>query len=170
MPKYSIHFYDEIRIEVRHIEADSILEAIDKAEKRFPHYSEFNHEGDGWNAELTGDRMAYLIDPLDDNGEVCYEDSFIYDAEGHSHQSEKAIELLSKVSMRLSDEKLLNEILDFLKSVESDKVQNHPHPLIEKNKNYNLYCNHKRELNETPLPFDDWLQFEIDAIDEWNIT
>jgi hypothetical protein len=135
MPKYHIHFYDTLRIKIIDVEADSTKEAIEKAEEMMPHPQCLEISRPGcWETEPANERTCVLVDPLDNDGEVMYDHSFFYDWPGYVQRPWRAVVLLKNAyatmaaSMPLS---LVEEIFDFLKEIEDDKIKDLPHPLIQ---------------------------------------
>ena len=85
--QYSVHLYPTVRIKVTGIEADSVAEAVAKAEQSVdlhdvldnPKPAQSNVEHIGWD---EGPNSFVLVDPLDQKGEVIHSESQWLDGDG----------------------------------------------------------------------------------------
>jgi hypothetical protein len=86
--KYAVHLYPTVRVKVTGIEANSVAEAVSKAEASLnmhdvldnPRPSAGNVEHIEWD---EGVNSFVLVDPLNDSGEVIYDASQWLDGDGN---------------------------------------------------------------------------------------
>lgn len=129
--KYDIHFYELLRVKIKDVEANSTQKAIDAADKLFPERNIFDLSNKIFDTELADEHVTVLVDPLDDKGEVIYEESNWYDWPGHISRSDTAIQLLEKALSNMDkNSKVAVRISEFLEEVKADAIKDLPHPLL----------------------------------------
>lgn len=84
--KYSVHLYPTVRVKVTGIEANSVAEAMEKAQAAVDLHKVLDRPGSG-NIESVswseGPNNFVLVDTLNADGEVAFDESQSFDGEGN---------------------------------------------------------------------------------------
>ena len=75
MSKYNVHIYTVVRVKVEDVEGENAIDAIKNAHENVdPYlYSMFDNISGHFETESAEEVSGYLVDELDENGEVDYE-------------------------------------------------------------------------------------------------
>jgi hypothetical protein len=89
--KYNVHVYPIMRVHYKGIEANSPEEAVRKANDLFGTVDpQFNPKAFGEQAieaELASGFDGFLVDPLDEKGEVIYEQAVHFEPDGETRSA-----------------------------------------------------------------------------------
>ena len=119
--KYAVHLYPTVRVKVAGIEANSVDEAVAKAEALVNlHEVLDNHRPSAGNVEHVewdeGANNYVLVDPLSDRGEVIYDSSQWIDGDGNPLVDGQT--LIERKAARADDANMfMQELLDSVETL-----------------------------------------------------